>query len=573
MTVVPFTERGRAIDQLRQQPNVSVLILGGGINGVGLFRDLALQGLDVLLVDKSDFCAGSSAASSRMIHGGLRYLEFGEFRLVRESLKDRNLLLLNAPHYVFPLPTTIPIFAWFAGVASSIRRFVGLRGPRSVRRGAMMVKLGLMFYDIFTRKQRLMPTHGFVSRSKSLAKRPLLNPGIVRTATYYDAWISYPERLGLELLLDGTQACPQARALNYVSVHGAVGDTVSLRDEISGDVFQVRPQVVINATGGWIDFTNRALGLDTHLIGGTKGAHLVVDNAELYQALHGEMLYYETADGRVAIALPWLGKSLIGSTDIRVGNPDDVRVTEEEIQYILDSIRQVLPTVNIQRSQILSHFTGVRPMKYSGESATVQASRDHECAVTEPTAELRFPIFSMVGGKWTTFRAFAEQVTDRLLKRLGRTRHTKTDMLPIGGGRDYPKTAAAKEQWLARLREQTKLPQERLAELLQRYGTRGEQVASFLIAGPDAPLQHHAGYSRREIEFIVRQEAVTHLLDLVLRRTAIALLGELSPDLLDELVALVASFQGWSKAEADGERQRTVQVLREIYGIRSLNGG
>jgi glycerol-3-phosphate dehydrogenase len=564
-------QRARVLEQVRRQPAVSVLIVGGGINGCGLFRDLALQGVPVLLVDKGDFCCGASAAPSRMIHGGLRYLEFGEFRLVREALKDRNLLLQNARHYVFPLPTTIPIFAWFAGIGSSIRRFLGLRGPRSVRRGALMVKLGLTFYDAFTRKSRLMPRHQFTSRAASLARRPRLHPGIVGTATYYDAWIAYPERLGLELVLDGEASCPQAQALNYVTLHTATGDTVSLRDDLSGEVLVVQPQVVVNATGGWIDFTNRALGRETRLIGGTKGAHLVIDNPTLFETLQGEMIYYETADGRVAVALPWLGRALIGSTDIRCGNPDDVRVTEEEIDYILESIRQVLPEIDVNRSQMLSCFTGVRPMKSTADATTVEVSRDHECAVLEPTADLPIPVYSMIGGKWTTFRAFAEQVTDRLLERLGQRRRAGTEQLAIGGGKDYPQDESAKQRWLTRLHEDTGLPPERLTELLHRYGTRAEAVAQFLTGGPDEPLCHHAGYSRREIEFLVRQEKIVRLGDLVLRRTAIALLGELTGELLQELTGIVAQVLGWSDAVADRERRQTAGLLRDRYGLRSLD--
>jgi glycerol-3-phosphate dehydrogenase len=563
-------QRQRVLDEVRRQPAVPVLIVGGGINGCGLFRELALQGVRVLLVDKGDFCCGASAAPSRMIHGGLRYLEFGEFRLVREALTDRNLLLQNAPHYVFPLPTTIPIFAWFAGIGSSIRRFLRLRGPRSVRRGALMVKLGLTFYDVFTRKSRLMPRHSFTSRAESLARRPQLHPGIVRTATYYDARITYPERLGLELLLDGEASCPQAQAVNYVSLQTAAGDTVSLRDELSGEVLAVKPQVIVNATGGWIDFTNRALGHETRMIGGTKGAHLVLDHPALYETLQGEMIYFETADGRVAIALPWLGRALIGSTDVRCGNPDDVRVTEEEIDYILESIRQVLPDIAIDRSHILSYFTGVRPMKASADATTVEVSRDHECAVLEPTADLRIPVYSMIGGKWTTFRAFSEQVTDRLLQRLGQSRRVGTEQLAIGGGKDYPQDEAARQRWLIRLQGSTGLSRDRLTELLTRYGTRAEAIAQFLAGGPDEPLRHHAGFSRREIEFLVRHEKIVRLSDLVLRRTAIALLGELTGELLQELTGIVAQMLGWSPAEADGERRRTAELLRERYGIRSL---
>ena len=568
-------QRADTIDELRRRPDVSVLIVGGGINGAGLFRELALQDIDVLLVDKSDFCTGASAASSRMIHGGLRYLEFGEFSLVRESLKDRNLLLKNAPHYVFPLPTTIPLFSRFSGVASSVRRFIRLGGARAPRRGAWIVKAGLTLYDVFTRKDRAMPPHKFTSRAEALARRPALPPDIIQTATYHDAWISYPERLCLELLLDGEQLCPQARTLNYASLHGTSGDTVSLRDELPGDRFgdliEVKPQVVVNATGAWIDFVNRSLGHETQMIGGSKGAHLVVDNEALFEALQGEMIYYETADGRVAIALPWLGKSLIGSTDIRVDNPDDVRVTEEEIDYIIESIRRALPGIDVNRSQILSYFTGVRPMKYSGDSATVQASRDHQCALTEPTADVPFPVYSMIGGKWTTFRAFSEQVTDRLLERLGRTRRGGTTELPIGGGEGYPASEEAKRLWIAELNSRTQIPPDRLAILLRRYGTRAQQVALFLADGPDEPLHHHDGYSRREIEFIVRHERVMRPDDLVLRRTAIALLGELTSELLEELVAILAEVHGWSKQEVDAQIARTVEILRDRFGIHILS--
>ena len=562
-----LAQRQAALGQIRRRPEVSVLIVGGGINGAGLFRDLALQGVDVLLVDKSDFCSGASAAPSRMVHGGLRYLEFGEFHLVNESLKDRNLLLQNAAHYVRPLPTTIPIFSWFSGAVSCTRRFLRLGGSRPAHRGVLIVKMGLMFYDFLTRKGRLVPRHKFTSRAESLAQRPLLNPKLVRTATYYDASITYPERLCVEQLIDGEELCPEATALNYVSCQGGTGDTVSLRDELGGDVLEVRPQVLVNATGASIDFTNRALGHQTKMIDGTKGAHLVLNNDKLMQTLRGEMIYHETADGRVAVMLPWLGKPLVGSTDIRADNPDEVRCEEDEIDYILEAVREVLPNLHIDRSQIVSTFSGVRPLRYSGQRATVQLSRDHHCAVLEPSGEIRFPVYSLIGGKWTTFRAFAEQVTDRLMEHFGRTRRGGTEDLPIGGGKGFPKSDQARRQWLSRLEQQTRLPEQRLLVLLDRYGTRAEQVATFLVGGPDQPLEHHAGYSRREIEFIIRHEGVVHLDDLLLRRTAIALLGELTGELLEEIAGITGQLRQWSGEQAAEEIDRTLEILRNKHRI------
>src|SRR5689334_13943027 len=153
--------RQETLDGLRKQPEVSVLIVGGGVNGIGTFRDLALQGLDVLLVDKNDFCSGASAASSHMLHGGLRYLENAEFRLVREALHERNRMLINAPHYSKPLPTTIPIFSWFSGFLNAPLKFLNLRDKPS-ERGAIIIEIGLRLYDWFTRDSRVMPTHRLI---------------------------------------------------------------------------------------------------------------------------------------------------------------------------------------------------------------------------------------------------------------------------------------------------------------------------------------------------------------------------------------------------------------------------
>ena len=562
-----MTDRQAIIDRIRDRGEVSVLIVGGGINGAGLLRELALQGVDALLIDKSDFCSGSSAASSRMVHGGLRYLEFGEFRLVSESLKDRNLLLGNARHYIHPLKTTIPIFRRFSGVFGAIRKFLHLgSGKRPTHRGSLIVRMGLTFYDIITRKNRMTPKHKFASRAKSLAAQPMLPKDIVCTATYYDAWVSYPERLGLELILDAGGFCPDARALNYVSLQSADGETAVLRDELSGDELRVKPKIVVNATGAWIDFTNRAMDLDTKLIGGTKGAHLVIDNDQLYEALSGGMTYYETPEGRVAIAMQWLGKSLIGSTDIRVENPDDVRCTEDEVEYMLESIRQVFPGLQVDQSQIVARFTGVRPLRYC-ESETVQASRDHHCSVNEPDEHLSFPVYSLAGGKWTTFRAFSEHAADRLLERLGAERHLASDDVEIGGGRGYPQDDAAMRRWVSSLAERTGLEKDRVETLMQRYGTRAERVAEFVAESGDSPLKNHPTYTRSEIEFIIRNERIVHIDDLVLRRTAIALLGELTRDLLRELAEIAAGVLGWPAERIDSEIKRATDVLLDRFSV------
>jgi len=539
---------------LRDHLDVSVLVIGGGINGIGLFNELALQGIDVLLVDKSDFCAGTSSAMTRVIHGGLRYLENAEFRLVRESLRERNRLLRNAPHYVKPLPTTIPIFSWTSGMVPAIRNLLGWP-TKPGSRGALLIKTGLVLYDYLAGRESPLPRHRFRLRRAALALRPALNPEVICTATYYDARITYPERLCLELVLDAEAACPAARALNYVGLQSAAGGTVVLRDEISGATCEVRPRIVVNATGAWIDFTNRGLGRESRFIGGTKGSHIVLDHPELVEATRDEMIYFVNRDGRICIFYAVHGKIIAGATDIPAEDPEAV-CDEAEVDYILEAMRLAFPSIRVDRSHVVFRFSGVRPLPRSDALTPGQISRDHSFPVLAPGKGIDFPIYSLVGGKWTTFRALAEQVCSEILGVLGRPRVRSSADLPIGGGKSYP-----------RMPEDTGLPQQRLATLLDRYGTGADRVTAYLQAGPDAPLAWHAGYSRREIEFMALDERVVHLDDLVLRRTLMGLLGEVSRPLLEELATIVSPVLQWSQQGAAAEVERTIQLLEKVHGV------
>jgi glycerol-3-phosphate dehydrogenase len=198
-----------------------------------------------------------------------------------------------------------------------------------------------------------------------------------------------------------------------------------------------------------------------------------------------------------------------------------------------------------------------------------QISRDHSFPRISPGDGVDFPIYSLVGGKWTTFRAFAEQVTDHLLEhelQMSRVKHT--EHLAIGGGKGYPGAASERAAWLADLQQRAQLPLDRLDTLLDRYGTRAEEVAAFLTASPDAPLRCHPGFSQREIAFIVESERVVHLDDLLMRRTLLALLGELNRVLLDEIAGLVAVSLRWSPETTKAEIDRTLQLMEIDHGIR-----
>ncbi len=560
-------QRQEIIATYEQDPRVDVLIIGGGINGIGTFLDLALQGVSVLLVDKADFSSGASAASSRLVHGGLRYLEHGSFGLVRESLIERNRLFLNAPHAVKPFAFTIPVFSRFSGLLNAPLKFVGLL-KKPGERGWLVVKLGMIFYDWFTRGFRVTPTHRMLSRAEALRKHPTLNPAIRGAAYYYDGIMPYAERIGLELVLDAEASSEQAHALNYVSLAGVNHETVTLRDELSGTTFEVKPRVVVNAAGAWIDLVNGALRHQTRYIGGTKGSHIVIEHPQLWQTLDGGALYFENKDGRMCIMLPLGDKVIVGATDLRIDNPDEAICSDDEIDYFLHFTGHVLPGITLDRSQIVFHFCGVRPLANTDEEFTGLMTREHCVQVLEPDDEHAFPVYSLVGGKWTTFRAFAEETTDRTLAFLGRTRQVNTKEVAIGGGKAYPRGEEAQAAWLARLQAQTGLALPRLQTLFGRYGTRAEAVAQFIAAGEDAPLDDAPDYSARELLFLAEHEKVAHLDDLLLRRTLLAMLGQVTGRVLRQAGQIMGAAHGWRAEQTEAEIQRTIEILVTRHGVR-----
>lgn len=559
--------RNQTYERVKQHPDIPVLIVGAGINGVGLLRELALQGIDALLIDKADVAAGASSAPSRMIHGGLRYLENRETRLVRESLNERNLLLQNAPHFVKPLATTIPIFHRSTGIINAMKVFLGWKG-KSVNRGALLVKIGLFAYDWYTRHQRIMPKHRLWSKAESLRQRPALNPDIVATATYYDAWIAFPERLCVELVNDAVEANSRSAFLNYCSLSHVTPDGgVVLQDHISGEAFVVKPRVVVNATGAWIDQTNAAMASETEFIGGTKGSHLVIRNRELYEATRGQMLFYENAEGRICILFPIHGHVLVGSTDVRVTNPEQVVCESWEVDYMLESVKKVFPSIDIKPAEIVFSFSGVRPLPNSAAAVTAQISRDHSIRTMPPSDERPFPVFSLVGGKWTTFRAFAALVTAEVAAYLDVPVVADSEQMPIGGGRGFPAEGAAREAWLAKMkRSYPTVSDGRLELLLARYGTIAVAICDFCHADEDQPLRTLPDYTRREIEFLIRFEHVEHLDDLILRRTVIAFTGAVSRAVLEELSGILVRVKG-APAEANREVARTIAILQQKHQV------
>lgn len=564
--------REQRLSALRLRSSTPVLIVGGGINGISTFRELALQGISAILVEKGDWCQAASGALSRMIHGGLRYLETGEFTLVKESVTERDRLLKNASHYVFPLRTTVPIDNLAGGLVNATRRFLRL-SDKPTRRGALLIKTGLSLYDIYTRQYGSMPKHQVHSEAATRDRWPGFASWVKYSASYYDAWISAPERLGFELIDDAEKTCPEALALNYLQLVSAEGETVILQDAISGERFSLQPHVLVNAGGAWIDQLNQRIISSSDLpklIGGTKGSHLILDHPELLHMLDGEMVYFENQEGRVCIMFPWFGKVLVGSTDIRVDDPDAVVCEVEEKEYILESLRFVFPHIQVPNSAIVYTFCGVRPLPASEARLNGQISRNHSLVVLPADANRAWSTLCLVGGKWTTFRQFGEEAADRVLRLLGEKRHVLSGDVPIGGGRDFPKPSG-QTAWLAQLAQRYGVPLPRVMQLAKRYGSRALPLLALIQQQGEQMLQHHAAYSDVELRYLTEHEQVCQLEDLLVRRTSLAICGELSAPLVQEIAQIMASTLGWSDSERALQLQRGCANLARLHGLTGLH--
>ena len=562
------TPRARtSVARLRDRPRADVLIIGGGINGIATFRELALQGIDVALVERRDFVSGASSASSHMVHGGIRYLENGEFRLVREAVQERNRLIRNAPHYVVPLRTTIPIFSTFSGVLTAPFRLLVSHGRGKPReRGALLIKIGLVLYDTFSRGGGRVPRHRFHGRTRSLRALPRLNPAIKYTATYYDAAMHDPERLALDVMYDGvsagaTEHDPQARTANYVAAVGFHGDAVTLQDQETGEEFDFTAPVVINTSGPWTDLTNAALGSPTSFLGGTKGSHIVLDHPELLNATAGREMFFEHSDGRIVLIYPLKDRVMVGTTDINADPSQPTACTDAEVDYFFDLIPQVFPSISVDRSQIVYSFSGIRPLPRHDDTVPGFVSRDYRIEHGR-LGQLRTP--SLVGGKRTTFRALAEHLGDTALSLLGAERTVSTRTTVIGGGAGFPRDRGARRIWMARNAHGQ--DHELVSRLLDRYGTKAADVLASLPKSP-RELTSVPGYVAEELAFVAANEDVHHLDDLVLRRTSIAFVGGVTREALEEIASAVGPALGWNAETQRAEVDRLAEILRASHRV------
>lgn len=491
-------------------PAPDVLILGGGVNGVAVLRDLALNGVSAALIETQDFCAGASGASSRMAHGGLRYLEGREFRLVAEAARERNLLLHDAPHAVRPLEIVVPLRHRVQGTAGAVLRFAGMSrrpGPMSL----LALKGALMLYERFGAVRRALPRH-----SVRLARKDFetgLSPDVCAVVSYFDGQILQPELLVLEMLAEA-MACPGVGAVNHVDWHPDGAGGILVTDRLTPRQILLRPKVIINAAGAAIDRVNDQLGIAGRLVRGVKGAHLLLCHPQLQARMAGRAFYFDDGQGRMVICLPVGDCVLMGTTEVEAADPADHAVAQHEVDYLLNALSQLFTDLTFGRDQVMAVTSGIRPLQ-AGEGNATQAARDHALVESRHGA---VPVLSLVGGKWTTFRSFAEQTSDRVLSLLGKTRKVST------AGRAYLGAAALSS---ATLTADYGISAQRAAQMKDRYGATARDVAAH-CAGRDTPLPDLPDYSAAEIDWLCHARMACTLADLVLRRSGLVPSGRLT---------------------------------------------
>ena len=522
------------------------VVIGGGMAGAGVARDLALRGASVALFEKGDFASGTSSKSSKLIHGGLRYLELAEFRLVRESLREKKTLERLAPHLVRPLPFLVPVY-------------------RGSKRGLITVRIGMWLYDLLTPGKQ---TERFrvVPPVEALALEPSIQAADLRGAGYYfDDLLLFPERLCLENALSAARH--GARVHNYCEVEevtrGPRGlDGVRVRDLLTGQVHTARAPVIVNCAGPWVDRLRELAGVreaGARVLRTTKGIHCLLPR------MTEHAVYLSTADDRMIFVIPWRQFSMVGTTDTDFdGDPDRLWATREEVEYLLGAVRPALPDPRVTLDQVVYTYAGVRPLAFEEGSSASRVSRDHKVVVEGDGG--RF--LSITGTKLTCFRSLAEEVGDRVMRALGRRVPSRTAELTLEGLDDEAGKIEART-WMDVSEEMaaTGLSRETLEILVETYGRGFARVLALLRKLPDGAerLCPRNPEIVAQLHHAVREEMAVSLQDFLLRRTGIGQSPCLGLDCFESVGRRMGELAAWSprRLQAELEAYRA-QVERSL---------
>jgi glycerol-3-phosphate dehydrogenase len=521
-----------------------LVVIGGGMAGAGIARDAALRGYRTLMVERKDFAFGTTSRSSKLIHGGLRYLELFDFGLVRESLRERERLARLAPHLVRPLPFLVPVY-------------------RGAKRGMFMIRVGMKLYDLLTPGKRT-EHYRTISRDETVRLERYLDPQDLRGSGYYfDDLLLLPERLCLENILSAQRW--GASIYNYAEVvgirrrepRGASREPraesgnweVEVRGVLDGSAAQVTAHVVVNATGPWADHVRRLAGVDggRRCVRTTKGIHLllphITDHAVYVAAKRDERMFF---------VIPWQQFTLVGTTDTDFsGDLDRLAATREEVQYLMRETQRVFPTAKMRDEDISYTYTGVRPLSFEEGKSASAVSRAHKVIPEGDSGTF----LSITGTKLTCFRSLAEEAVDQVGRLLSRPVPCRTHRLALDGS-DGEETIEVR-LWadVPDLGRRSGLEPAQVQNLLNTYGRHYPAVLAMAGRSPDMKerLCKQNPDIRAQLVYAAEHERTETLADFLLRRTGIGTSPCLGKDCCEQIALWMAELKGWSRERVDRE--------------------
>jgi glycerol-3-phosphate dehydrogenase len=522
-----------------------VAIIGGGINGVAIARECALAGRRVLLAEKHDFASGTTSRATRIIHGGLRYMEHGEIGLVRESLRERERLLKERPHLVRPMD------------------FVLALPTHGIKRSALAIRLGLWLYRRAAGSRRSAPRSDLAQLESNLDKG--LNLSVF---SYEDAQCEYPERLVAEWVTEAVHAGAVLR--NYtaaleVVVHEGKARGLRLRDSLTSEEFEINADWVVNASGPWADEVLRQSDLDEQrLIGGVRGSHIVLPK---FEGSPTQALYTEASDRRPVFMIPWADQILVGTTEIpHEEAPDVAEPTSAEIAYLISAVRRLYPRAGVTTSDVRYSYAGVRPLPYSPNESLSVISRRH--MLHDHLENGVAGLISIVGGKLTTAAALA-----RSCARLMGVKAPEPEVTMAAGG-DSSEIENTVAQWSLKMGKIAGISTGAASALAEWHGRRALCVAR--LASQDEMLQRplcaHSEHIVAEAVEAVQQESAITLADILLRRVPVALGACWGDECSATAATRIGSALGWNERQQRAELDSFMEERRRFLHPTTPSG-
>ncbi len=527
-----------------------VIVIGGGITGAAIAYEAASRGLSVALFEKGDFSEATSAASSKLIHGGLRYLNNMEYRLVRESLRERRTMANIAPNFVYPFPMLFPHYR------------------SSLKSNKWLTRIGLILYDFLAvgksntwDKSKRIPSHKTISAEEALRLQPIIRKrGLTGASLFYDCISICPERLALAFIKSAIHY--GARAANYTHVTAFLLDDkrvcgVRIRELIADKEFEVRARITMNCAGPWADSVLLQLLKDQNSgrLTRSEGIHIITKQVTRDNSVVGAI----TPGGRHCFLIPWRGHTLIGTTDKPYeGHPDDYRVTRESIQELIHEVNGSFEGLNLTCNDVLYSYGGLRPLLESRRKGTYRSSRRYE--IHDNIVDGIAGLLTVEGGKWTTSRGLAEKAVDRLREKTG------LSIGPPVSGRQYLKGCEIHDlnAFLGCIKEKNPDFHKNTLDCLGRlYGADHEKVLN--LARDENILAQRIngdGELLAQVVYGVRHEMARTLKDIVLRRTGMATLGNPGKKILLRVAQVMARELKWRKEKIFEEVENTLEFLK-----------